>query len=207
VVVGVIYIAMNMTYVYALPLSEIAKYETIAHAAATALFSPVAALWLSALIAVSCFGAMASCTMSGARVYYAMARDGAFFQKMAEVHPEWRTPAFSLIGQGIWGAILTVSGRYDQLYTYVMFGMVLSYTMTVIGLFVLRWKRPEIGRPYRCAGYPWLPGIYVLVGTAWTLNTIFTRPIQAFWGTAIILFGVPGYLYWKRMSRNAPRVS
>jgi basic amino acid/polyamine antiporter, APA family len=206
-VVGAIYIAMNMTYIYALPLDEIAKHETIAHAAATALFSPAAALWLSALIAVSCFGAMASCTMSGARVYYAMARDGAFFQKMAEVHPKWRTPAFSLIGQGIWGAILTVSGRYDQLYTYVMFGMVLSYTMTVIGLFVLRWKRPDIGRPYRCAGYPWLPGIYVLIGTAWTLNTIFTRPIQAFWGTAIILFGVPGYLYWKRMSKNAPQIS
>src|SRR5437016_6834873 len=126
VVVGVIYIAMNMTYVYALPLGEVAQHEIIAHAAATALFSPAAALWLSALIAVSCFGAMASCTMSGARVYYAMARDGAFFQKMAQVHPQWRTPAFSLIGQGIWGAILTVSGRYDQLYTYVMFGMVLS---------------------------------------------------------------------------------
>ena len=77
-----IYIAMNMTYIYALPLDEIAKHETIAHAAATALFSPAAALWLSALIAVSCFGAMASCTMSGARVYYAMARDGAFFQEI-----------------------------------------------------------------------------------------------------------------------------
>jgi APA family basic amino acid/polyamine antiporter len=202
-VVGAIYIAMNMTYIYALPLDEIAKHETIAHAAATALFSPAAALWLSALIAVSCFGAMASCTMSGARVYYAMARDGAFFQKMAEVHPRWRTPAFSLIGQGIWGAILTVSGRYDQLYTYVMFGMVLSYTLTVIGLFVLRWKRPDIERPYRCAGYPWLPGIYVLVGTAWTLNTIYTRPTEAFWGTAIMLIGVPGYLYWKRNSRRA----
>src|ERR1700719_2041997 len=203
IVVGVIYMAMNMTYVYALPLSEVAKHETIAHAAAAALFSPRVAVWLSALIAVSCFGAMASCTMSGARVYYAMARDGAFFQKMAEVHPKWRTPAFSLIGQGIWGAILTVSGRYDQLYTYVMFGMVLSYTMTVIGLFVLRWKRSDIPRPYRCAGYPWLPGVYVLVGTAWTLNTIFTRPTEAFWGTAIMLIGVPGYLYWKRNSRKA----
>jgi APA family basic amino acid/polyamine antiporter len=132
-----------------------------------------------------------------------MARDGAFFQKMAEVHPKWRTPAFSLIGQGIWGAILTVSGRYDQLYTYVMFGMVLSYTMTVLGLFILRWKRPDTPRPYRCAGYPWLPAIYVLVGAAWTLNTIFTRPTEAFWGTAIMLIGVPGYLYWKRNSRKA----
>jgi len=203
VVVGVIYIAMNMTYVYALPLSEVAKHEIIAHAAATALFSPAAALWLSALIAVSCFGAMASCTMSGARVYYAMARDGAFFQKMAQVHPKWRTPAFSLIGQGIWGAILTVSGRYDQLYTYVMFGMVLSYTMTVIGLFILRWKRPDIPRPYRCTGYPWLPAIYILIGGAWTLNTIFTRPWESLAGTVIVLIGVPGYVYWKRMSRRA----
>lgn len=203
VVVGVIYIAMNMTYVYAMPLSEIAKHETIANAAATVLFSPAAALWLSALIAVSCFGAMASCTMSGARVYFAMARDGAFFQKMAQVHPKWRTPAFSLIGQGIWGAILALSGRYEWLYTYVMFGMVLSYTMTVIGLFVLRWKRPDIPRPYRCAGYPWLPGIYVLVGTAWTLNTIVTRPTEAFGSTLIMLIGVPGFLYWKRSSRKA----
>ena len=206
VVVGVIYIAMNMTYVYALPLSEVAKHETIAHAAAAALFSPAAALWLSALIAVSCFGAMASCTMSGARVYYAMARDGAFFQKMAQVHPKWRTPAFSLIGQGIWGAILTVSGRYDQLYTYVMFGMVLSYTMTVVGLFVLRAKRPDIPRPYRCAGYPWLPAIYVLIGGAWTLNTIVTRPIESLAGTTIVLIGVPGYLYWKQLSRKTKAV-
>ena len=77
-----------------------------------------------------------------------------------------------------------MSGRYDQLYTYVMFGMVLSYTMTVIGLFILRWKRPDIPRPYRCTGYPWLPAIYVLIGGAWTLNTIVTRPTEAFWGTA-----------------------
>ncbi len=207
VAVGIIYMAMNMTYIYALPLGEIAKHETIAHAAAVALFSPGAALWLSALIAVSCFGAMASCTLSGARVYYAMAQDGAFFQKMAQVHPKWRTPAFSLIGQGIWGAVLTLSGRYDQLYTYVMFGMVLSYTLTVVGMFILRWKRPEIPRPYRCTGYPWLPAIYVIIGGAWTLNTIITRPTEAFWGAAIVLIGVPGYLYWKRMSKNAPRIS
>ncbi len=207
IAVGVIYMAMNMTYVYALPLSEIAKHETIAHAAAVALFSPGAALWLSALIAVSCFGAMASCTMSGARVYFAMARDGVFFQKMAQVHPKWRTPAFSLIGQGIWGAVLTLSGRYDQLYTYVMFGMVLSYTLTVIGMFILRWKRPEIPRPYRCTGYPWLPAIYVMIGGAWTMNTIVTRPKEAFWGAAIVLIGVPGYLYWKHMSKKAAGAS
>jgi APA family basic amino acid/polyamine antiporter len=206
IVVGAIYMAMNMTYLYALPLTEIAKHETIAHAAAAALFSPHAAVWLSLMIAVSCFSAAATCTLSGARVYLAMAQDGVFFKRMAVIHPKWRTPAFSLIGQGIWAALLTVSGRYDQLYTYVIYGMVLSYTLTVIGMFLLRWKRPEIPRPYRCTGYPWLPAIYVLVGAAWTLNTILTRPTEAFWGTAIVLVGVPGYLYWKRTGRKAAAV-
>src|SRR5271169_6302399 len=167
-VVGAIYMAMNLTYLYALPLTEIARHETIAHAAAAALFSPRAAVWLSLMIAVSCFSAAATCTLSGARVYLAMAQDGVFFKRMAVIHPKWRTPAFSLIGQGIWAAVLTVSGRYDQLYTYVIYGMVLSYTLTVIGMFLLRWKRPEIPRPYRCTGYPWLPAIYVIVGLAWT---------------------------------------
>jgi APA family basic amino acid/polyamine antiporter len=202
-IVGVVYVAMNMTYVYALPIGEIAKHETIAHAAAVALFSPAAAVWLSATIAVSCFGALACAVLSSARVYYAMAVDGVFFPWMAKIHPKWRTPAFALIGQGLWAGGLTLSGRYDQLYTYVMFGMVLSYTLTVIGMFLLRWKRPDIPRPYRCTGYPWLPAIYVLVGTAWTLNTIITRPTQTFWGTVIVLVGVPGYLYWKRSSRKA----
>jgi basic amino acid/polyamine antiporter, APA family len=200
--VGAIYLAMNLTYVYALPLSEIAKHETIVHNAALVLFSPGAAIWLSAMIAISCFSAAATCTLSGARVYFAMAQDGVFFRHMAVIHPKWRTPAFSLIGQGLWAAVLTLSGRYDQLYTYVIFGMVLSYTLTVIGLFILRWKRPDVPRPYRCTGYPWLPAIYVLVGVAWTLNTIVERPTQAFWGATIVLIGVPGYLYWKRSSRR-----
>jgi APA family basic amino acid/polyamine antiporter len=205
--VGAIYMAMNVTYIYAMPLSEIAKHETIAHAAAAALFSPGAAVWLSLMIAVSCFSAAATCTLSGARVYMAMAQDGVFFKRMAVIHPQWRTPAFSLIGQGIWAALLTVSGRYDQLYTYVIFGMVLSYTLTVVGLFLLRWRRPEIPRPYRCMGYPWLPAIYVLVGGAWTLNTILTRPKEALAGMGIILIGIAGYLYWKRSSRKATEPS
>lgn len=203
VVVGVIYIAMNLTYMYAMPLSEVAKHETIAHTAAVVLFSPAAGAWLSAMIALSCFGAMASCILSGARVYFAMANDGVFFRRMAEVHPKWRTPAFSLIGQSLWGAILTLSGRYDDLYTYVIFGMVLSYTLTVVGLFVLRRKRPDIPRPYRCTGYPILPAIYVLIGLAWAGNTLITRPTQALGATVIVLLGVPGYLYWKRASRRA----
>lgn len=198
VVVGVIYLSMNVAYLYAMPITEIVKHETIAHAAASVLFSPAAAVWLSAMIALSIFGAMACAILACPRIYYAMSLDGVFFRRMGQVHPKWRTPAFALIGQAIWSGILTLSGRYDQLYTYVMFGMVLSYTLTVIGLFVLRRKRPDVPRPYRCAGYPWLPAVYVLVAGAWTLNTVFTRPGEALAGVVIILIGVPHYLYWKR---------
>jgi len=200
--VGAIYLAMNLTYMYAMPLTEVAKHETIAHAAAEVLFSPGAAVWLSAMIAVSCFSAAATCTLSGARVYMAMAQDGVFFTRMAVVHPKWRTPAFSLVGQGIWAALLTLSGRYDQLYTYVIFGMLLSYTMTVIGLFILRRKRPDLPRPYRCTGYPWLPALYVLIAGAWTINTIVTRPKESVAGMLIMLAGVPGFLYWRRSNRK-----
>lgn len=200
--VAAIYMAMNVAYVYALPLNEVAKHDTIAHAAATALFSPAAAVWLSAIIAIACFSAAASCTLAGARVYLAMAQDGLFFKRMAEVHPKWRTPAFSLIGQAIWAGVLTFSGRYDQLYTFVMFMMVFSYTLTVIGMFILRWKRPDISRPYRCTGYPWIPGIYILISGAWTLNTIITRPKESLIGIGIVMLGVPAYLYWKRNSRK-----
>jgi APA family basic amino acid/polyamine antiporter len=200
--VGLIYIAMNLTYMYALPLKDIAQHETIAHAAAAALFSPRAAMWLSLTIAVSCFSAAATCTLSGARVYLAMAQDGVFFKRMAVIHPKWRTPAFSLIGQGIWAAILTLSGRYDWLYTYVIFGMMLSYALTVVAMFVLRWKRPDAERPYRCTGYPFIPAIYLLVATAWILNTVITRPSEVAGSAIIVLIGVPFYLFWKRSNRQ-----
>ena len=175
---------------------------TIAHAADVSLFSPAAAVWLSAMIALSCFGANASCILSGGRVYFAMARDGVFFQKMAEIHPRWRTPAFSLIGQGLWGAILVFTGRYDQLYTYVMFMMIVSYLGGVGALFVLRRKRPEMARPYRCTGYPWLPAVYLVIAGLWAANTLLQRPKEALAGLAIVLIGIPGYLYWKRASRR-----
>ncbi len=165
--VAIIYIGLNLVYLYALPLSRIAQEETIAQLAAVALFSPAAGRWISMLIAVSCFGAMSACILSGARVVYAMGCDGAFFRQMAYVHPRWRTPTVALIGQGIWSGVLALSGRYDQLYTYVMLMGVLAYMGTVAGLFVLRHKHPEIPRPYRCTGYPWTPAIYLIAAAVW----------------------------------------
>ncbi len=203
IIVAVCYISMNVVYLYALPVGEIAGEQTIARAAAVALFSPAASRWLAAMIAISCFGAMSSAILSGARVYYAMAHDGVFFHRMARVHPRFRTPAFSLVVQAVWASVLALSGRYDQLFTYVMFMMVLSYVATVAGLFVLRRRRPDAPRPYRCTGYPWLPGLYLVLGGAWALNAAWQRPREALYGTILVLIGLPLYIYWRRTGRNA----
>ena len=202
IVVAAVYVTLNMVYLYALPMTAMAKETTIAQAAAAVMFSPGAARWLSAVIAVSCFGAASTAIMTGARVYYAMAQDKLFFRRLAEVHPRWRTPALALALQGVWSAILAVSGRYDQLFTYVMFGMVLSYLATVAALFVLRRKRPDLPRPYRCTGYPFLPALYLLLAGAYAINAAWQRPQEALAGTCIILLGVPGYLYWRREARR-----
>jgi APA family basic amino acid/polyamine antiporter len=207
--VGVVYILINAVYLYALPMSEIAAHEAVAQAAAVSMFSGKVAPWLSLVVALSSFGAMAPCLMSGARVYYAMAQDGVFFRALARVHPRWRTPVMSLVLQAIWASVLTLSGKYDELFTYVMFMMVLSYVLTVAGLFVLRRTRPDVERPYRCTGYPWLPAIYVVLGSAWAINAAVEKRKETLVGTAIVLLGVPFYLYWKRQRKAeaARRVS
>src|SRR5260221_8763993 len=194
--VGVIYISINAVYLYALPLLKISEETTVAQGAAISMFSAGAARWLAILIAVSCFGAMAPCIMSGARVYYAMAEDGIFFRALSKVSPRFHTPVVSLVVQGIWSIALALSGRYDQLFTYVMFMMVLSYVATVGAIFVLRVKMPDAPRPYRCTGYPWLPALYLLLGGAWAVNAVREKPREALFGIAIVLVGVPFYLYW-----------
>lgn len=199
--VGVIYLVINAVYLYGLPMGEIANATAVAKSSALVLFSARAANWLGLVIALSCFGAMASCILSGARVYYAMAEDGVFFKSLARVNPRWHTPVASLVLQGIWSAALALSGKYDQLFTYVMFMMVLSYVLTVAALFVLRRKMPDRERPYRCTGYPWLPALYVALGGIWALNALWARPKEALAGIVIVLIGVPFYFYWRREKR------
>jgi APA family basic amino acid/polyamine antiporter len=201
--VGLVYIAINAVYVYALPMHEIAAHETVAQTAAVSMFSGRVAPWLSLMVALSCFGAMGPCLMSGARVYYAMAEDGIFFRALARVHPRWHTPVMSLVLQAIWASVLALSGTYEKLFTYVMFMMVLSYVLTVAGLFVLRRDQPDTPRPYRCTGYPLLPALYVLLGSAWALNAALEKKKETLWGTAIVLAGVPLYYYWKRKRKAA----
>ena len=197
-VVGAIYLAINAVYLYALPITGIARTTAVAQSAAAVVFSTQAANWLALVIALSCFGAMASCILSGARVYYAMAEDGVFFKRLARVNPRWHTPVASLVLQGVWASALALSGKYNELFTYVMFMMVLSYVLTVVALFVLRRKLPNAERPYRCTGYPWVPAIYVVLGGVWALNALWERPKEALAGIVIVLAGLPFYWYWRR---------
>ncbi|HWS95535.1 MAG TPA: amino acid permease, partial [Candidatus Methylomirabilis sp.] len=202
--VGAIYMSVNVVYLYALPITQVANETTIAQAAAVALFSSNAAKWLGATIALSCFGAASSAILCSARVSYAMARDGAFFHAMGRVHPRYRTPAFSLIALGAWSIVLALSGSYDQLYTYVMFMMVLSYVAAVAALFVLRRKRPDVARPYLCTGYPYLPALYLLMAGAWALNSVYSRPKETLVGIGIVFLGAPFYAFWRWQLRRHP---
>jgi APA family basic amino acid/polyamine antiporter len=204
-IVGVTYLAINAVYLYALPMSGIASETAVAQAAAASMFSEGAGRWLALLIAISCFGAMAPCIMSGARVYYAMAEDGIFFRSLAKVSPRWRTPVVSLIVQGIWSVALVLSGRYDQLFTYVMFMMVLSYMVTVGAVFVLRRKMPDAPRPYRCTGYPWSPLLYIVLAGMWAINAVKEKPTETTYGILIVLLGVPFYLSWWMQKRKATK--
>jgi APA family basic amino acid/polyamine antiporter len=201
-VVALIYVSINLVYLYALPLGRIAQEQTIAKAAAVALFSPSAGRWMSVLIAISCFGAMAACILSGARVVYAMALDKAFFPSMGRVHRIYRTPHVALIAQGIWSGVLALSGRYDQLYTYVMLIGVLFYVGTVAALFLLRRTRPDLPRPYKCTGYPILPGIYLVVGTIWAAMVGYEHRKEAIWGLVVMSAGVPAYVWFRRGRRT-----
>jgi APA family basic amino acid/polyamine antiporter len=185
-------------------MEKMAQQDTVGQAAAEVLFFPAAGYWMSALVAVASFGAAACSILGGARVYYAMADDGLFFKKLAEVHPRFRTPVFSLIVQCVWSCVLVLSGKYDDLFTYVMFISVIAYAASASSIFVLRRKRPEMPRPYRCPGYPWVPASYCVICGAWALNALWSKPVQSLAGVGIMMVGAPAYFYWHRQKqRNA----
>jgi APA family basic amino acid/polyamine antiporter len=202
-----LYMLANAVYLYALPTTEIARHTTVAEYAAETLFAPGVARWFALLVSVVCFGALSCCLMANARIVYAMAHDGLFFRRMGDVHSSYRTPAFALVAQGLVACVIALSGTFDQLFTYSVFGMTLSYIACVIALFVLRRTRPSHPRPYRCAGYPWFPALYVVLIGAWILNTVVRRPFEAVSCLGLLAVGLPGFLWWKKGRPVDPSVS
>lgn len=201
--ITVLYALTNLVYVYALPVAEMQGVIRIAEAASSALFGGAAATIISVAVMVSVFGALNGSIIVGPRVYYAMADDGLFFKKVAEVHRKWRTPAQSLIWQGVWAALLTLSGTFEQLITMVMIVIILFSIAGVAAVFTLRKTRPDMPRPYKTWGYPWVPWIYILVSTGILLSSFFERPVEALAGIGLTAIGIPVYLHWKRQGGSA----
>jgi APA family basic amino acid/polyamine antiporter len=137
--------------------------------------------------------------MTSPRVYFAQASDGLFFAKFAEVHPRFRTPAFSIVAQAVWAIVLLLSGTYETLIAYAMFGLWIFYGLMVLGVILLRRSRPGLVRPYRMWGYPVTPVFFVAVAAYFIVNTAISRPAPSLVGLALIASGVPVYFLWRRM--------
>jgi len=205
------YLLANTVYLYALTPAQLGRSTVVGAAAVGTLFSSDVGRWLSLFIALISFGGASVVVLGGARIYYSMALDGAFFSAMTRLHPRWKTPVTSLVWQCVWVCVLIFSAHYDQLYTCFIFMMTLTYAMTVGAVLVLRRTQPDRPRPYRCFGYPWLPIVYMLVAGAFVTSTLYTKPRESLEGLALALLGVPLYLYWhwrkKALHRRARQVA
>jgi APA family basic amino acid/polyamine antiporter len=199
-VVSALYIASNFVYLNVLTLPDIqhAAEDRVATAAAAKMFGPFAVQLMAAAIMISTFGCANGLILSGARVYYAMAKDMLFFRKAGELDPVHHAPVFSLGVQCIWAVLLTLSGSYSDLLDYVIFAVLLFYILTIVGLFVLRRTQPQMDRPYRALGYPVLPAVYVVAAGLIEVLLLLYKPNYTWPGLIIVLLGLPVYFIWRK---------
>lgn len=201
-IVSVIYILANVMYVAVMPLQEIAfaKEDRVAVDAAQYIFGNTGTLIIAVMIMISTFACNNGLIMAGSRVYYTMAKDGLFFKKAAHLSPAG-VPAWALWVQCIWASALCLTGKYGDLLDYVMIIVVIFYILTIIGIFILRKKRPDAERPYRAFGYPLLPLIYVIAASAICISLLITKTSTCGWGVVIMLVGIPVYYLTKPKGR------
>ena len=199
-IVSLLYLASNVVYLLVLPLEGIqgAAEDRVATAATAGMMGPAAVQLMAAAIMISTFGCANGMILAGARVYYAMARDGLFFRRAGTLDPVHHTPRFSLMIQCVWGVALTLTGSYSDLLDYVIFAVLLFYIATIAGVFVLRRKRPEMERPYRAFGYPVLPAAYIAAAGLIEILLLLYKPSYTWPGLMIVLLGVPVYFLWRR---------
>ena len=193
-----VYLLANIAYMRVLSIAEIAASEHVGASVAERVMGHAGGGLLSLIILMSIVGTLNGCFLTSPRIYFAQARDGLFFRKFAEVHPRHQTPGFAIIAQGLWAAVLLVSGSYESLVDYAMFAIWLSYGFMVAGVIVLRIKRPGLLRPYRMWGYPVTPILFLLITTWFLGNMIVSRPVPSLAGLGLILTGVPIYFVWAR---------
>jgi basic amino acid/polyamine antiporter, APA family len=198
----VIYLFANAGYLAALGSEGVARSDRVAAEAMGAVLGPVAAKLIAAAILVSIFSATNGLTITAPRLYYAMARDGLFFAKLAEVHPRFGTPALSIVAGTAWAMVLAASGTFEQLLTYVVFVGWIFYGLGAASVFVLRHTEPAAPRPFRVPGYPWTPLLFIVAAAALVANTIATQPGRAAVGIGVVLLGLPVYFIWRPRGKD-----
>ena len=208
-VVILLYVLCNMIYLNVLPLDgspagatilergiKYATEDRVATAVMTQMLSGLGGALMAVAIMISGFGCANGLILSGARVYYAMAKDGLFFRNVAKLHPTYKTPAVSLMVQMVWTCILCISGSYGQLLDYIVFAVLVFYILTIGGLFILRRTHPDADRPYRAVGYPVLPAIYIVMALFIDVVLLRYKPQYTWPGLIIVLLGIPVYYLW-----------
>ncbi len=214
-VVIALYIACNFIYLSALPLDGVkggvttlargikyAAEDRVGTAVMTQMFGSAGGYLMAAAIMISGFGCNNGLILSGARVYYAMAKDGLFFRSVARLHPKYKTPAVSLMVQMVWTCVLCISGSYGQLLDYIIFAVLVFYILTIVGLFVLRRTHPDAERPYRAVGYPVLSAIYIVMALFIDIVLLRYKPQYTWPGLIVVLLGIPVYYAWSRSARQ-----
>ena len=217
-VVILLYVLANYVYVNVLPLHGVpngatvmargiqyATEDRVGTAVMQVMFGATGAAIMAIAIMVSTFGCNNGLILSGARVYYAMAKDGLFFHSVGRVHPVYRTPVTSLMVQAGWTSILCLSGTYGQLLDYIVFAVLVFYILTIVGLFVLRRTQPNAERPYRAIGYPVLPAIYICMALFIDIVLLRYKPQYTWPGLIIVLLGIPVYFLWSSRGTRAVR--
>jgi len=198
-VVTLVYVLVNLSYMMLLPLDEIAGTTRVAGDAISQLITSGGQI-VAVAIAISIFGTIAIYTMSAPRIYFAMARDGLFFESLSRVHARFHTPANAMLLQAGWAILLLLFwGTFSDLITYVTFMDIAFMALAGLSVFVFRYKQPGRERPYRTWGYPVVPGIFVLISTAFVVNTLWHRPVQALAGLLLLAIGVAAYYLFSKM--------
>lgn len=198
-----IYMLANWAYFRVLTPGEVATHKLVAAEMMLRVQGPAGAAAVSIAAMISIFAALNGSILSGARVPYAAARDGLFFKSAAKVHPVFQTPGMSIIMLTGWSSLLVLSGKYDDLYNFVIFGSWILYAMATASVFVLRRKRPDLERPYKTLGYPVVPALFLIGATVLEVQTLRDKPVQALLGIALMLLGLPLYFYWRNRAEKS----
>jgi len=214
-IVIVVYILANIVYLQAIPLRgvsggatvfergmQFATDDRIGTAAMYGFFGSYAAVIMAVFIIISTFGCNNGMILSAARVYYTMAKDGLFFKKVGKLNSKG-VPSNGLLFQAIWASLLCLSGTYSDLLDYVIFAVLIFYTMTIIGIFILRKERPDAERPYKAFGYPVVPAIYIIMATLIMVDLLIYKPNYTWPGLIIVLLGIPVYFVWRKFEKRS----